>query len=132
MKEGRNQGAEDLEQQRKTGSHGGVAQSISWTTSCKQPASRLLTLFQVWVCPMRMRALDEMMDRQKLMRMTERSERMYLQHKRISEKSKLATFSHHLQRGRAPPQLPPPVHRPRRAHLCGLHTHPLNPADNIR
>lgn len=83
-----------------------MAWSISWTTSCKQPATRLLTLFQVWVCPMRMRALDEMMDRQKLMRMTERSERMYLQHKWISEKSKLATFCHHLQRGWAPPQLP--------------------------
>lgn len=36
------------------------------------------TLLRVWVCPMRMRALEEMMDRQKLMRMTDRSERMYL------------------------------------------------------
>lgn len=36
-------------------------------------------MFQVWVCPIRIRALDEMMDRQKLMRMTERSDRMYLQ-----------------------------------------------------
>lgn len=39
----------------------------------------LLTLFLVWVCPMRIRALEEMMERQKLIRMTERSERMYLQ-----------------------------------------------------
>lgn len=38
-----------------------------------------LTLFRVWVCPIRMRALEEMMDRQKLIRMTERSERIYLQ-----------------------------------------------------
>lgn len=38
-----------------------------------------LTLFHVWVCPMRIRALDEMMERQKLMRMTDRSDRMYLQ-----------------------------------------------------
>lgn len=37
------------------------------------------TLFRVWVCPIRMRALEEMMDRQKLIRMTERSERIYLQ-----------------------------------------------------
>lgn len=37
------------------------------------------TLFRVWVCPIRMRALEEMMERQKLIRMTERSERMYLQ-----------------------------------------------------
>lgn len=36
------------------------------------------TLFRVWVCPISMSALEEMMDRQKLMRMTERSERMYL------------------------------------------------------
>lgn len=35
-------------------------------------------MLRVWVCPMRMSALEEMMDRQKLMRMTERSERMYL------------------------------------------------------
>lgn len=39
---------------------------------------RLPTLLRVWVCPMRMRALEEIMDRQKLMRMTDRSERMYL------------------------------------------------------
>lgn len=36
------------------------------------------TLLRVWVCPMRMRALEEMMEKQKLMRMTDRSERMYL------------------------------------------------------
>lgn len=35
-------------------------------------------MLRVWVCPMRMSALEEMMDKQKLMRMTERSERMYL------------------------------------------------------
>ena len=35
-------------------------------------------MLRVWVCPMRMSALEEMMDRQKLMRMTDRSERMYL------------------------------------------------------
>lgn len=45
----------------------------------KQSLSSSLTLFLVWVCPIRMRALEEMMERQKLMRMTERSERMYLQ-----------------------------------------------------
>lgn len=45
----------------------------------KQSPTGSLTLFRVWVCPMRMRALEEMMERQKLMRMTERSERMYLQ-----------------------------------------------------
>lgn len=46
----------------------------------KQTKTNLsLTLFLVWVCPIRMRALEEMMDRQKLIRMTERSERMYLQ-----------------------------------------------------
>lgn len=39
---------------------------------------RLPTLLRVWVCPIRMRALEEMMDRQKLMRITDRSERMYL------------------------------------------------------
>lgn len=39
----------------------------------------VLTLFRVCVCPMRIRALEDMMDRQKLMRMTERSDRMYLQ-----------------------------------------------------
>lgn len=39
----------------------------------------VLTLFRVCVCPMRIRALEEMMERQKLMRMTERSDRMYLQ-----------------------------------------------------
>lgn len=44
-------------------------------------AQRDSTLFQVWVCPMRIRALEEMMERQKLMRMTERSDRMYLQQK---------------------------------------------------
>lgn len=36
------------------------------------------TLLRVWVCPMRMRALEEMMEKQKLMRITDRSERMYL------------------------------------------------------
>lgn len=44
-------------------------------------AQRDSTLFQVCVCPMRIRALEEMMERQKLMRMTERSDRMYLQQK---------------------------------------------------
>lgn len=39
-------------------------------------------LLRVWVCPMRMRALEEMMDKQKLMRMTDRSERMYLRGQR--------------------------------------------------
>lgn len=48
----------------------------------KQSPTGSLTLFRVWVCPMRMRALEEMMERQKLMRMTERSERMYLQQKK--------------------------------------------------
>lgn len=37
-----------------------------------------LTLLRAWVCPTRMRALEHMIERQKLIRMTERSERMYL------------------------------------------------------
>lgn len=53
-----------------------------------------LTLFRVCVCPMRIRALEEMMERQKLMRITERSERMYLQEndrKQIRKNSVLFT-----------------------------------------
>lgn len=38
-----------------------------------------VTLFLVCVCPIRIRALEDTMERQKLIRMTERSERIYLQ-----------------------------------------------------
>lgn len=50
----------------------------TWDAGARAAQHRPLTLLRVWVCPMRMRALEEMMDRQKLMRMTDRSERMYL------------------------------------------------------
>lgn len=53
-----------------TGSNGHTVDSLF---------ARCLTLFRVCVCPIRMRAFEEMIDRQKLMRMTERSDRMYLQ-----------------------------------------------------
>lgn len=53
--------------------------SYSVMVGCLINWDGLFTLFRVCVCPMRMRALEEMMERQKLMRMTERSDRMYLQ-----------------------------------------------------
>lgn len=46
---------------------------------------RVGTLLRAWVCPTRMRALEQIMERQKLMRMTERSERMYLEAKKSEE-----------------------------------------------
>ena len=47
----------------------------------------VLTLFRVCVCPMRIRALEDMMERQKLMSMTERSDRMYLQENQTQERT---------------------------------------------
>lgn len=53
--------------------------------------NRSPTLFRVWVWPIRMRALEEMMDRQKLIRMTERSERIYLQQEKTRRGIHLVT-----------------------------------------
>lgn len=79
MKERCDHGAQDLEQQRDSGGHGRGEEEDQGNRIMDGRAQRDSTLFQVWVCPMRIRALDEMMERQKLMRMTERSDRMYLQ-----------------------------------------------------
>lgn len=75
MKEGSNQGTQDLKREGSGGGAGGAVGGAGGAAG----SSQIFTLFQVWVCPMRMRALEEMMDKQKLMRMTERSDRMYLQ-----------------------------------------------------
>lgn len=52
-------------------------------------SGQFLTLFRVCVCPIRMRALDEMIERQKLMRITERSDRMYLQENDRTQNSRV-------------------------------------------
>lgn len=80
MKECGNQGAQDLKGAGKRKGKSVKGKIPDWDENrvCS-PFARRLTLFRVCVCPIRMRALDEMIDRQKLMRMTERSDRMYLQ-----------------------------------------------------
>lgn len=51
----------------------------------------ILTLFLVWVCPMRIRALEEMIERQKLIRMTDLSDRIYLQENQRTKKKVVVT-----------------------------------------
>lgn len=95
MKERCDHGAQDLEQQRDSGGRGRGEEEDQGNRIMDGRAQRDSTLFQVWVCPMRIRALDEMMERQKLMRMTERSDRMYLQ-QRWTKDSWWHEWNHHL------------------------------------
>lgn len=78
MQEGSNQSAQDLEgQTEKENTRIMKIQPKNWT-KLTLFLDLFFTLFLVCVWPMRIRALEEMMERQKLMRMTERSDRMYL------------------------------------------------------
>lgn len=64
------------------------------TVQCTTQVLRwFLTLFRVCVCPIRIRALEEMMERQKFMRITERSDRMYLEENSRKQIKKTLSYS---------------------------------------